>query len=761
MAPRLFLCLLLVALSSETVAATATATATAADLPPRVLILMSYHRGQPWEDGIAAGLLEALGGRAEPVFIHFDHKRFPQADTSGVRLAAAIDAVARASPRLVIAVDDHAWSELLAHRTQLAPGLPLVFCGLNHWDPASRPPDATGVVESFDPAGTLALAFAAHPRARRLVLLNDATDTGAGNRRTFEAVMPAAAQGREVSHIGLGTWAETEAALAGLDPLRDVVLMLTWNLDASGATQGHEDSVRRARRVCRAPIYGVWDFQFGFGIVGGSLFDSRVHGREAGELALRILDGTPASNLAVRDQPRTRLVVDASELARFAVTPAALPAGVEVVGAEPSFWREFGAVVALILAVIVAQGATIAGLVIVLRRQRRAEAARREAEARLRQGSRMDAVGQLAAGVAHDFNNVLTAILGHADLLGLRLEADSPLRSHVDTIAGAAQRAAGTVRNLLSFARGRSSQSHSCDVNRLVLDVVALLQHALDRRVQIDCRPGADAGTARIGADELQQVLINLALNARDAMPDGGRLEITSERVELASDAGRLGVTPGAYVLVTVRDSGQGIAPEHLERIFDPFFTTKPLGKGTGLGLAVVHGAVHAAQGAMRVESQVGQGTAFRLWLPATSGTSSTSIPVSGSIAGLTVLLVDDEAVVLEVVGALMRACGATVHEFTEPAAASAWFAGHADEVSLALLDGNMPGLTGWQLAVRLREARPDLRVVALTGAATAEALAAWRAAGVGRVLQKPVNRAQLQAVLTEAREASGPRPTV
>ena len=422
--------------------------------------------------------------------------------------------------------------------------------------------------------------------------------------------------------------------------------------------------------------------------------------------------------------------------------------------AEPaSSWNGNGLLIPGIAAVIAAQAAFIAGLVILLRRQRLAEAARREAEARLRQGSRMDAVGQLAAGVAHDFNNVLTAIIGHADLLGMRLEPDSPLRSHVETIAGSAQRAAGTVRNLLVFARGRSNRTRSCEVNRLVQDVVALLQHAIDRRITIECRLGEGVGSARIGADELQQALINLALNARDAMPEGGRLEIASER--LVVRAGEHGLPQGSYVMVAVRDSGQGIAPEHLERIFDPFFTTKPLGKGTGLGLSVVHGVVHAALGAVRVESQLGLGTVFRLWLPAGNASSSSQTPAQGSIAGLRVLLVDDEPVVLEVVGALLRASGADVHSFADPAEAGAWFASHAAEVSLALLDGNMPGLTGWQLAVRLHEARPELRIIALTGAATTEAEASWRAAGVSHILQKPVTRTQLEALLAKARGAT------
>ena len=725
---------------------------------PNVVVLMSYHRGQPWEDGIAAGLIGTLGSKAEPIFIHFDHKRFPQSD-SGVQLAAAVEAVQRGKPALVVAVDDYAWNQALAHRDQLAPGLPLVFCGLNHWDPSTRPANATGVVESFNVAGTLRLAFALHPQARRLVVLNDSTDTGRANRATLNAALPAAAQGRVVSHVGLGTWAETESVLGMLDPQQDLVLMLTWNQDASGATQNHEEGVRRARLKCPAPIYGVWDFQLGQGIVGGSLFDGHVHGHEAGDLVLRILAGASADSIPIQEYPRTRLVVDAGELARFGVAESVVPAAVELIGLKPSFWRDHGPLISAVLAVFAAQAATIAWLVVAMARRRRSETARQEAEARLRVGSRMDAVGQLAAGVAHDFNNVLTAILGHADLLSMRLGPDSPLQSHAETIVGASQRAAGTVRNLLSFARGRSRSEQVCEANRMIQDVVALLQHAIDRRISVSCQLEETVGAIRIGADELQQILVNLALNARDAMPQGGQLVISTALEELQSDAGRLGLAPGTFVRISVADSGSGIAPEHLERIFDPFFTTKEIGKGTGLGLSVVHGAVTAAHGAIRVSSTIGEGSVFRIYLPAAPRIlQHTSLPAGVPLRKLHVMLVDDETVVLDVVSQLLRSCGATVEQFDDPVRASAWFADNGLGIDLALLDGNMPGQSGWQLATQLKEARPELRIVALTGAATAEAQAAWLAAGITRVLQKPITREQILAVLAAVGEISSAR---
>jgi signal transduction histidine kinase/ActR/RegA family two-component response regulator len=726
--------------------------ALAAADPPRVLVLLSYHRGMAWEDAIVRGLERSLAGTAEPVYVHFDHKRFPDPAAAAVRAAVAADAARTSRPAAILAVDDFAWRLALEQRDRLGSGLPLLFCGINHWDGAKRPANTTGVVETYDVTDTLDLALRMHPRAERIVVVNDATETGEANSAALAHVLPTAARGRAVENIGLGTFAETGALLAGLDPARDLVLLLNWNIDSTGAPRSHEEAVRAARAASPAPIYGVWDFQFGLGIAGGSLMDGEMHGAEAGELVAQVLAGTPASALPVHDRPRTRRVLDARELERFGIDPIDVPDGIEVAHVSSSFLRDHGALIALVTVVILAQAATIGGLLLAMRRRRLAEAARRQAEERMQHGARMDAVGQLAAGVAHDFNNVLTAILGHADLLSMRLEPGSPLRVHAETIGGAAQRAAGTVRNLLTFARGRGSAASSCDANRLAEDVVALLQHAIDRRIRIERALDPQAGLVRVGADELQQLLINLALNARDAMPHGGRIEIATRRLAVAPDeAAGLGLPPGAYVLIAVSDSGAGIPPEVLPRIFEPFFTTKGPGKGSGLGLAVVHGIVTSARGAIRCDSRPGEGARFSVWLPAGSAESTRVHRKESAKRGLRVLLVDDEEPVLRVIEGLLAAVGASVIAIGEPARAEAWFLDHADEIDAVILDGNMPGIAGWQLAARLREIRDELPIIALTGAATDEAVQAWRAAGVERVLHKPVTRAQLEDALVAA----------
>ncbi|MCS6970014.1 MAG: ATP-binding protein [Planctomycetes bacterium] len=729
---------------------------------PRVFVLVSYHVGQDWADAVAAGLKEALDGVAEPVFMHLDHKRYPWPAMAQERLALASALRQFSKAKAVVVVDDLALNLALEHRELLAPDVPIVFCGINYYDPAKRPPNTTGVVEAYDPAGGVALAVTLQPQVERIVVVNDNTETGIANRRKLDALPASAWKGRKVEYIGEGTWEETEGVLRSLHPQRDAVLLLCWNRDASGQTQSHEDAAMRAAKISAAPVYGVWSFQLPRGIVGGSLFDGRIHGAEAGELVRAVLAGTPADQIPVRMQPRLTLAVNAQGLEKYGIPLSRVPPSATIVNYVPGFWEQHKDVILIATAVVAAQAFTIGWLLVTMERRRRAEEARREAETRLRQADRLQAVGQLAAGIAHDFNNVLTAILGNAELLSLRLRYDSTLRNHAQVIVGAAQRAAGTVRNLLIFARGAAqSVSKGCEVKPLIEETASLLEHALGRSVGLSKDLAPDTGSIGIDGHELQQILVNLALNARDAMPNGGQLEFSCRRVQVeGSEAQKLDLVPGDWVRISVRDTGTGIPPHILDRIFDPFFTTKPIGKGTGLGLSVVHGIVTKAGGRIRVESEVGKGTTFHLWFPAIkeSSTRRRTTIAHDALAGLRVLFVDDDHVVRQVITGMLRTLGAHVHAFADPAEAEQWFAANSQVIDTALLDGDMPGIPGWQLASRLREQRRDLFIVAITGVKTPESEAAWNEAGVTVILEKPVSTMQLAEGLTKNPALAGKR---
>ena len=356
----------------------------------------------------------------------------------------------------------------------------------------------------------------------------------------------------------------------------------------------------------------------------------------------------------------------------------------------------------------------------------RAQLRQAEAEESLRQAQRLDAVGQLAGGIAHDFNNLLHVILSFTGFIDDALTPDSPLRADVAEVQSAARRAAELTRQLLVFARGEVVRADVLDANAVVFDTQRLLNHTLgediDLRLQLadlPCQFVADAG-------EINQVLMNLAINARDAMPRGGPLTIDVARVELsAHSAPGMGLTPGPHVRIEVTDTGEGMSRDVAARAFEPFFTTKETGRGTGLGLAMVYGIVARWHGFVAISSSPGRGTTVTLLFPVAGAVgapapgAAPAVPAmvsqpAGPGAG-SVLLVEDEEGVRRSTARILQSAGYRVLQAQDADEAERVFAGTS--VDLLLTDVVMPGgLSGKDLADRLRRQRPDLPIVFVTG---------------------------------------------
>ena len=352
---------------------------------------------------------------------------------------------------------------------------------------------------------------------------------------------------------------------------------------------------------------------------------------------------------------------------------------------------------------------------------RATERALRDSEERLRHAQRLEAIGRLAGGIAHSFNNLLAAIGFHAELLGERL-GDAGACGHLEEIQKATDRAADLARQLLAFGRKQMLNPQVLDVNALVAGVQELLRRIIGEDVTLAVRLADDPAAVDADPAQLEQVLLNLVVNARDAMPEGGRLTISTEIAALADgQAGTPELPAGEYVLITVADTGSGMAPEVRERAFEPFFTTKERGQGTGLGLATVYGIVRQSGGDVTVESEPGQGSTFRVWLPRAPAAPAPrqerrrrSRPVSrGSEV---VLLVEDEDNIREPAAALLEAQGYTVLAAPDAAQGLEAAQGHQGPIHLLVTDVIMPGLSGSQLADRLVSERPDLRVLYISG---------------------------------------------
>ena len=398
--------------------------------------------------------------------------------------------------------------------------------------------------------------------------------------------------------------------------------------------------------------------------------------------------------------------------------------------------------------------------------RRRAEAALRESEDQLRQSQKMDAIGRLAGGVAHDFNNLLTVILGYGERLQGQLLEGDPKRDAVQEIHSAALRAAALTRQLLAFSRKQMLEPRVLDLNQILANTGDLLRRLIGEDIELEVRPDPRLGPVHADEHQMQQVIMNLAINARDAMPRGGRLTLATANAELdeASTHRHLQLPPGSYVTLTVSDTGTGMDAETRGRVFEPFFTTKELGKGTGLGLATVYGIVRQTGGDIWVYSEPGEGAVFRVFLPrhdyrppAAPGERGSAAAVPLPSGSETVLLVEDEATVRDLMCGTLERQGYRVLTAGSGDEAVVVAARHLEPLHLLVTDVVMPGLRGPELAARLVTAHPRLRVLFISGYADDAVLRDAVRQGHTAFLQKPFTRDALVLKVREVLDARQP----
>jgi nitrogen-specific signal transduction histidine kinase/CheY-like chemotaxis protein len=355
----------------------------------------------------------------------------------------------------------------------------------------------------------------------------------------------------------------------------------------------------------------------------------------------------------------------------------------------------------------------------------------RATEEALLQSQKMEAVGQLTGGIAHDFNNLLTGIVGSLDLLQTRLHqgrTDNVAR-YINAAMTSANRAAALTHRLLAFARRQPLVPKSVDVNQLVVSLEDLLRRTIGETIDLQITASDDLWRTLCDPNQLESALLNLAINARDAMPDGGRLTISTVNARIDSvTADTPPLSPGDYVCIGVTDSGVGMSPEVAARAFDPFFTTKPIGQGTGLGLSMIYGFARQSNGHATIDSKIGQGTLVRLYLPRHHGgiaaeRSSAVSAAEHAFAGETVLVVEDEPVVRSVVLEMLAEQGYRILEAVDgPSGLNILRSG--ERIDLLLTDVGLPGINGRQVADQARETRPGLKILFITGYAESTAIA-------------------------------------
>lgn len=384
-------------------------------------------------------------------------------------------------------------------------------------------------------------------------------------------------------------------------------------------------------------------------------------------------------------------------------------------------------------------------------------------ESQLRQIQKMQAIGQLAGGIAHDFNNLLMVMRGHLEILSTRLApgASAPARNNLDQLERATQRAAMLTRQLLAFSRQQVLQSRVLDVNRVITEMIEMLPRLIGENIEVSFRPGTRLRAVKADAGQLEQALLNLTVNARDAMPGGGR--ITIETCNVAIDDTyihrRPVVRPGRYVVLTVSDTGCGMPQEIQSRIFEPFFTTKEKGKGTGLGLAMVYGIVKQSGGYVWAYSEVGHGATFKIYLPAVEQAVENSEPQASPLEKLegteTILLVEDETSVRELISQYLRDMGHTVVEASHGAEALEVARRYQGPLDMLVTDMVMPKMSGRELADRLLEEHPQLKILFISGYTSDTAARHGILEGEMAFLQKPFGLRDLARKIREVLNAS------
>jgi signal transduction histidine kinase/ActR/RegA family two-component response regulator len=698
-------------------------------LEPRgVLLINSYNVGYEWTDELTRGVRAGLESHGVPIDLSVE---FLDARRRGEELFPQMHALlaARYSPAktaVIIAADDPALQFLLEHAADLLPSVPVVYCGVSSDALVARAPRSrfTGVREVMSVSPALDVAVSLHA-PRRVFVVSDATLTSTSVRHSLEAYARQQQRGLQMVYLDgrVLTLDQVLTTLRRDTTARDLVMTTPFTRDHSGRSFPARESVAQIAAASTAPTYGPLATGVGQGLVASGINAGFEHGLTTARLAMAVLRGRPPAEVPIESFNRIGYQFDYRQLIRYGVADSQLPTAALVVGRPRSFYGENRLLIWVTTLFILGQTVVIAAFTRNVVQRRKAERELARTEANLRQSQKMDAVGRLAGGIAHDFNNLLTVINGHSELLREvpdQLTAADAVNS-LDEIQKAGNQAASLTRQLLAFSRKQILQARVVNLNQIVHQVESMLGRLIGEQIALTTALDPDLLNLSVDPGQIQQVIVNLVVNARDAMPNGGRIVVGTRNADrFPAAAGALGRGARPCVILTVSDTGVGMSAETRAQIFEPFFTTKSEGKGTGLGLATVYGIVRQSGGWIDVDSEVGRGTTFTLYFPSTQAAQQPLEPkaAEGSVkrVAATLLVVEDQPEVRELAVSALRRAGYDVFEAADGDEAFARFGPRASTIALLLTDVVMPGMNGRELAERLRARHPHLLVVFMSG---------------------------------------------
>ena len=588
-----------------------------ADQVKHVLLLQSYNHGHPWEDDVTAGVQKAFSESNQIIWLsieYLDTKRIKSDKYFQSLVQLFEEKFKNEQFDLIIANDDNAFEFALNYRRKLFDSAPVVFCGLSY-NPTERlktEKGVTGIVQTIEFKKTMNLALKLHPHADQLVVINDRTVTGLKRTPQIRKALQELDRPIKQSFYDDLTVDELQDIVKRMPPTALLFIHL-FNRDKTGKQVTREELMKLVKGSYIGPIYAARKSFLGHGIVGGFLSDGKKHGTAVAKIALSVLHGESIDNIPVIVSGFDVPAFDYQEVVLQRIPFESLPAKSTIVNKPFSFYETYKMQIYMLSALVILFLLSIVMLILYL-------VTRYRSERELRHSHKMNALGQLAGGISHDFNNILGGIIGAAHLLkSSKKELDIDAQNYVDIILQAANRGKELIAKLLAFGRKEKVVFVSLDIHKLMEETETIFKSTMDKNIHFSIEKKAGNCTVQADGTALQTVFMNLGINAAQAMPNGGSITVRTKNVHLNARDCRetsFDLKPGRYIEIEVRDSGFGIEKEDLKKIFEPFFTTKKAGKGTGLGLAAVFGIIEKHHGAIRVESEVGQGTVFYLLLP-------------------------------------------------------------------------------------------------------------------------------------------------
>jgi signal transduction histidine kinase len=788
-----------------------------------VLLLNSYQPGYHWSDDLVRGVRDVMNSQPFPVELwieYMDSRRF-SGQVHDDRFERFIrDKYSGHRFDLILSSDDAALTFLIERRDKLFPGVPVVFMGLNNRELATRVDrrSYTGLLEIFHTDTLVDAALTMRPETTRFVVIGDAAPTASAQLVAIRTVAARRPELRFVFYDGSRIPLEEILDALGKTTPTDAILTTSFTRDHTGRYFPPHEAILRILATARGPVLSESACYVKHGILACAENIGLHHGTRGAEMAAAVLTGRPPESIPIESANGARVAVDYREITRWGIDPRRLPADAIVLHAPSSFYQANKVLIWSGVSFIGLQAVVIGALVVNISRRRQVEGKlaaqarqlatsnedlqtvneslrkemieRQHAEEQLRQAQKMEAIGRLAGGVAHDFNNLLTVIGGCAYCLVEAIGPTHPARRLAEEVQTAGERAAALTKQLLAFGRKQVLSPVTVSLNDVVRGLEPMLRRLLGEDLDLELALTGESTSMLIDAGQIEQVIMNLAINARDAMPNGGRLLIETRVVrwqDLPDNERPEGssVKDGQdrYVVqLRVRDTGHGMDAQTCAHIFEPFYSTKGA-KGTGLGLATVYGIVTQSGGAIAVRSAPNEGATFIISLPRTVTVDARTVdartvdaraidaraidawaidarpidtrtvdaresgfqqsaatappplrpvppvqavkPVPGapgpartrSPAGNeTVLLVEDEAGVRAFAARMLRSQGYRVVEACSGEHAVSQAAELREPIDLLLTDVVMPGMSGRQLAVRLMETHPGLKVLFMSG---------------------------------------------